>query len=52
MDISQALVAIEPILASVKAGTEDTLKDLAERFDGVRPTTIRVPQSDIDKALR
>ena len=52
MDISQALIAIEPILASVKAGTEDTLKDLAERFDGARPATIRVPQSDIDKALR
>ena len=52
MDISQALIAIEPILASVKAGTEDTLKDLAERFDGVRPASIRVSQSDIDKALR
>ncbi len=52
MDISQALIAIEPILASVRAGTEDTLKDLAQRFDGARPATIRVAQSDIDNALR
>ena len=52
MDISQALIAIEPILASVRAGTEDTLKDLAQRFDGVRPASVRVAQSDIDNALR
>ena len=52
MDISQALIAIEPILASVRAGTEDTLKDLAQRLDGARPATIRVAQSDIDNALR
>jgi histidinol dehydrogenase len=51
MDISQALEAIAPILQSVETGSEETLKDLAQRFDGVRPAQIRVPQSALAQAL-
>ena len=51
MDISQALIAIEPILKAVESGNEETLKDLAEKFDGIRPPSIRVPQASLDAAL-
>jgi histidinol dehydrogenase len=51
LDIAAALVAIEPILQKVKSGTEADLMQLAEEFDGVRPPSIRVPQSALDKAL-
>lgn len=51
LDIAAALVSIEPILQKVKSGTEADLLQLAEEFDGVRPPSIRVPQSALDKAL-
>jgi histidinol dehydrogenase len=51
LDIDAALVAIEPILQKVKSGNEADLLQLAEEFDGIRPPSIRVPQSALDKAL-
>lgn len=51
LNIAAALVAIEPILQKVKSGTEGDLLQLTEEFDGVRPQSIRVPQSALDKAL-
>lgn len=51
LDIAAALVSIEPILQKVKSGTEADLLQLAEEFDGVRPPSIRIPQSALDKAL-
>jgi len=51
LNISAAMSAIEPILQKVKTGTEADLLDLAEKFDGVRPAGIRVPQSALTKAL-
>jgi histidinol dehydrogenase len=35
----------------VKNGNEETLRDLAEEFDGVKPEYIRVPQVALDQAL-
>lgn len=51
LDIAAALISIEPILQRVKSGNEADLLQLAEEFDGVRPHSIRVPQSALDKAL-
>jgi histidinol dehydrogenase len=51
LDIAAALISIEPILQKVRSGTEADLLQLAEEFDGVRPHSIRVPQSALDKAL-
>ena len=51
LDIAAAMVAIEPILQKVKSGNESDLLQLAEQFDGIRPPSIRVPQSALDKAL-
>lgn len=51
LDIAAAMSAIEPILQKVKSGGEAELLQLAEEFDGVRPNSIRVPQSALDEAL-
>jgi histidinol dehydrogenase len=51
-NIDQALELIQPILQRVKNGTELDLLELAQEFDGIRPTAIRVPQSDLDSALQ
>ena len=51
LDVETAMVAIAPILERVKSGSEETLCDLAQEFDGVRPEQIRVPQSALDQAL-
>ena len=51
LDIATAMRAIEPILERVKNGNESELLKLAEEFDGVKPTSIRVSQSDLDSAL-
>ena len=51
MDVAHAMVAIEPILARVQTGNEETLRQLAQEFDGIRPQHIRVPKSAIDQAL-
>lgn len=51
LDVDTAMVAIKPILDRVKNGTEEDLMALAQQFDGVKPTSIRVPQSELEKAL-
>lgn len=51
LDIASAMVSIEPILERVRTGNESDLLALAEEFDGVRPLSIRVPQSALDSAL-
>lgn len=51
LDVAAAMIAIEPILAQVKNGTEADLMALGEQFDGVRPPSIRVPQQALDSAL-
>jgi histidinol dehydrogenase len=42
---------IEPILSRVKDGGVEDLYSLAQEFDGVRPPTLRVPQTALDSAL-
>ena len=42
---------IEPILERVKNGSESDLFDLAQEFDGVRPSSIRVPAEALASAL-
>ena len=51
LDVASAMATIEPILAAVKSGNEQTLRDLAQKFDGVSPKEIRVPQTALDSAL-
>jgi histidinol dehydrogenase len=51
LNVAEAMVLIEPILERVKSGNESDLIALAQEFDGVAPAHIRVPQSELDKAL-
>ena len=51
LDINAALEAIAPIIDSVKSGDESTLLDLSEKFDGIRPRSLKVPTDVIDEAL-
>ena len=51
LDIETALLSISPILETVKNGRESDLLDLCEKFDGIRPKSIRVPFAEIQSAL-
>jgi histidinol dehydrogenase len=51
LDVAQAMTLIKPLLRRVQHGTEADLIALAQEFDGVTPTSIRVPQSALDAAL-
>ena len=49
--VDQAVDAVAPILADVRTRGAAALRDLAERFDGVRPEHLRVPAAALDDAL-
>ena len=51
LNVGEAMRLIEPILERVKNGSESDLFDLAQEFDGVRPTSIRVPAEALASAL-
>lgn len=51
LDVGAAMKLIAPILVRVAQGGESDLLDLAEEFDGVRPSSVRVPRAVIEKAL-
>ncbi len=51
VDIERALEAVEGIVSEVMSGGDAAVLDLGERFDGVRPTSLRVPSSEIAAAL-
>ncbi|MEZ5177023.1 MAG: histidinol dehydrogenase [Acidimicrobiales bacterium] len=47
----EPVAAVKAILADVRARGDDAVRDLTERFDGVRPGDLRVPPADIEAAL-
>ena len=51
LNVGEAMRLIEPILERVKNGSESDLLDLAQDFDGVRPSSIRVPAEALASAL-
>lgn len=51
LDVAEAMKLVAPILARVEKGDENTLLELAQEFDGIRPASIRVPRERIDLAL-
>ena len=51
MDVEAALAQVEPIVADVRARGAAALRDLAERFDHVRPHELRVSRSALTDAL-
>jgi histidinol dehydrogenase len=51
LNVGEAMRVVEPILNRVKNGSESDLLDLAQEFDGVRPSSIRVPSTALSSAL-
>ncbi len=50
LDVSHAADVVAPILADVRERGAGALRDLAERFDGVRPAHLRVPAEALARA--
>src|SRR5450631_2476249 len=50
-DVEAALSAVRPICDDVRHRGADALRDLGERFDGVRPADLRVPAEVLRTAL-
>lgn len=51
LDIAGALDAVGPLIEDVRHRGEDAVMESSEKFDGVRPATLRVPQAELDSAL-
>jgi len=51
LDVNEAMKLIDPILSRVKNGGVEDLYALGQEFDGIRPPSLRVPQSALDAAL-
>ena len=51
VDVEHAAEVVAPILADVRARGAAELRDLAERFDGVRPVHLRVPADVIASSV-
>ena len=51
LDVDSAMALIQPILNMVKNGNEQDLINLGQKFDGVGPKAIRVPKTELTKAL-
>ena len=51
VDVSSVVPVVAPIIEQVRHGGEQTLLELAERFDGVRPPALRVPGEALEAAL-
>lgn len=52
LDISKAVDQVKPIMDDVRTRGEEAIADYCERFDGVRPTSFRVPLAKRDEALK
>jgi histidinol dehydrogenase len=51
LDVAAAVETVRPICEDVRHRGAEALYDLAERFDGVRPSSLRVPSWLLDAAL-
>jgi histidinol dehydrogenase len=51
MDVDAALHQVRPIVDAVAARGVEAVLEYTEKFDGVRPASVRVPASEISSAL-
>src|SRR6266536_2401081 len=52
VDVDAVLHRVRPLLDAVRERGVDAALELTERFDSVRPKTIRVPAVELERALR
>ena len=51
VSVEKALEIVTPLIQDIKSNSLVAVLAQAERFDGVRPEHVRVPQSQLDRAL-
>ncbi|MDH4397151.1 MAG: histidinol dehydrogenase [Actinomycetota bacterium] len=51
VSVEKALEIVTPLIQDIKTNSLAAVLAQAERFDGVRPEHVRVPQSQLDRAL-
>ncbi|MFZ9840143.1 MAG: histidinol dehydrogenase [Candidatus Nanopelagicales bacterium] len=51
IDVDSVMAATKEIIEQVRVGTQETVLSLSEKFDGIRPQSLRVPQEVIDQAV-
>lgn len=51
LDVAGAADVVAPVIDEVRARGAAALRDLAERFDQVRPVHLRVPEAELARAL-
>ncbi|EFQ84314.1 histidinol dehydrogenase [Aeromicrobium marinum DSM 15272] len=51
VDVEQALAVVVPLCDDVRTRGEAAVLDAGERFDGVRPDALRVPEDELRRAL-
>jgi histidinol dehydrogenase len=51
VDVDAALETVRPICEAVRTGGVKAIQEFSERFDGVAPDQLRVPQDALDRAL-
>ena len=52
LDVLAAMAAIEPILETVRTGSEADLIAFGGKLDGIAPQSIRVPKTELTSALK
>lgn len=52
IDIDTATDTVAPLIADIRVRGTEALLEYAERFDGVRPPALRIPESEISAALQ
>ena len=51
VDVDSVMPQAKEIIAAVKGGTSDTVLALTEKFDGIKPPSLRVPNEIIEAAV-
>ncbi|WP_138998396.1 histidinol dehydrogenase [Rhodococcus zopfii] len=51
VDVDAVLHHVRPVVDDIRDRGADAALDYSEKFDGVRPAQVRVPQAEIDRAL-
>ena len=51
VSVEKALEIVTPLIQDIQTNSLDAVLAQAERFDGVRPEHVRVPQQQLEKAL-
>src|SRR3954463_4654722 len=51
LDVDAAVETVRPICEAVRTRGVEAIRDFSQRFDGVAPEHLRVPQESLDRAL-